>query len=592
MKAVSTFLAGGAELDLRHEAAEVRQETVMVAMRDGIRLATDLYLPPVERAPAVAQRTPYGRALLGETFVTLARAGYVVLSQDCRGTGDSEPDHWDFSIFEAEDSVDFVEWVTQQGWYDGFVGSLGGSYVGWLQWCMAMHPGMSAIAPEVGGFGALRPDNGPRAHMFVNAYSRSVGKGENITGARTESVIVDLAGMERQMVEETMATGYFDEPIEPARPEAQRELYARYSSLPPAERAELVKRELGVRSFTYADSEKLSDLFGRQMVGYDYLYPGAREDELFQRLEAPALVITGWYDWGLGHTLGSWERLVAEARESVSARSRLFIGPNAHNMPGYHEGVEDHPVLERVFRGGEILPLLVEWWEAVRADELGSWPTVTYYLMGADEWRTASAWPPPEARERVLYLSAGGTLAAEPPPASEPDVYVYDPENPTPTIGGSIVSYVYTPGSADVSDAQRRHDVLTYTSEALDRDLDAVGALRVVLHASSTAVDADFSVRLSDVFPDGRAIQLQSVALRARYRDPDTGPQPLEPGRVYRFEIDLWATANRFRAGHRLRLDVSSADFPRFDRNANPGEQRVFHDPDRPSHLVISVLDG
>jgi uncharacterized protein len=591
--AVATFLAGEAGLDLQYAPAEIRQETVVVAMRDGIRLATDLYLPPVEPAPAVAQRTPYGRALLAEMFVTLARCGYVAISQDCRGTGDSEPDHWDFSIFEPEDCVDFVEWVTQQDWYGGFLGSLGGSYVGWLQWCMAMHPAMSAIAPEVGGFAAPVPDTAPAAHMFVNAYARSVGKGDNVVGERSESVIVDLAEMERQMVEETLATGYFNEPMDARRPEDRRALYERYSSLPPAERADLLKRELGVRNFTYADAEKLSDLFGRQMLGYDYLYPGAREPDLFQQLQAPALVVSGWYDWGLGHTLGGWQRLMREAREPVRSRSRLFIGPNAHNMPGY-EGTE------RVYRGGEILPLLVQWYEAVRADELDEWPVVTYYLMGANEWRTASAWPPPEARVRSLHLGPGGTLVAEPAP-SEPDVYVYDPDDPTPTVGGSIVSYVYTPGSADVSEVQRRADVVTYTTEPLEHDLDVVGPLRLVLHASSSAIDTDFSARLSDVFPDGRAIQLQGVTLRARCRDPEAGPQPLEPGRVYRLEIDMWATANRFRAGHRLRLDVSSADFPRFERNANrggepgppvPAEQRIYHDPDHPSHLVLSVLDG
>jgi putative CocE/NonD family hydrolase len=141
--------------------------------------------------------------------------------------------------------------------------------------------------------------------------------------------------------------------------------------------------------------------------------------------------------------------------------------------------------------------------------------------------------------------------------------------------------------------------VLTYTTAALDRDLDVVGPLRLILYASSSAVDTDFSARLSDVFPDGRAIQLQSCTLRARYRNPNGEPELLEPGRTYRFEIDLWATANRFKAGHRLRLDISSADFPKFDRNANrggepgeptPAQQSIYHDPGRPSHLLASIM--
>jgi putative CocE/NonD family hydrolase len=149
-----------------------------------------------------------------------------------------------------------------------------------------------------------------------------------------------------------------------------------------------------------------------------------------------------------------------------------------------------------------------------------------------------------------------------------------------------------------VSEVQERPDVVTYTSPVLQRDVDVVGPLRLVLYASSSAIDTDFSVRLSDVFPDGRAIQLQHTTLRTRYRDPSGEPVLLEPGEVYNFEIDLWATANRFGAGHRLRLDISSADFPKFDRHANridPGppieaEQRIYHDPQHPSHLVVNVL--
>jgi len=151
----------------------------------------------------------------------------------------------------------------------------------------------------------------------------------------------------------------------------------------------------------------------------------------------------------------------------------------------------------------------------------------------------------------------------------------------------------------DVSEVQRRDDVLTYTTEPLQTDLDVVGPLRLVLYAASSAVDTDFSGRLSDVFPDGRAIQLQSGMLRARYRNPEGDPELLEPGRIYLLQIDMWATANRFKAGHRLRLDISSADFPRYDRNANrggapgdpiPAAQSIYHDPEHPSHLVVSVI--
>jgi hypothetical protein len=225
---------------------------------------------------------------------------------------------------------------------------------------------------------------------------------------------------------------------------------------------------------------------------------------------------------------------------------------------------------------------------------------VTYYLMGANEWRVASDWPVPEAKEVKFYLGSDGTLTSEQPQSTSPhDSYTYDPDDPTPTVGGSIVSYLYRPGSVDVSKVQTRPDVRVYTTAPLEQDLDIVGPLRMALYASSSARDTDFVVRLSDVFPDGRAIQLQSGILRARYRDLRGEPELLEPGRIYRFEIDLWATANRFKAGHRLRIDISSADFPRFDRNANrggeagepiPARQTVYHDRERPSHLIAFAL--
>jgi putative CocE/NonD family hydrolase len=228
---------------------------------------------------------------------------------------------------------------------------------------------------------------------------------------------------------------------------------------------------------------------------------------------------------------------------------------------------------------------------------------VIYYLMGANEWWAASEWPPGSAKPAALYLGPAGTLTTVPPQEEgTPDSYIYDPDDPTPTVGGSIVSYVYPPGSVDVSLVQIRSDVCTYTTYPLQHHVDVVGPVRLILYASSSAPDVDFVGRLSDVFPDGRAIQLQNGLLRARYRRLDAEPESLEPACIYCFEIDMWATANRFKAGHRIRLDISSADFPRFDRNANrggspgapvPATQKIYRDALHPSHLVLSIVsDG
>jgi predicted acyl esterase len=592
-------------------ASAVKCESVWVTMRDGNRLATDLYLPPVRPAPVIAMRTPYGRDLEEFGYVasllSLARRGYVVVSQDCRGTGGSEPDTWDYYMFESEDGYDLIDWIIKQDWYGGFIGSLGRSYVGQTQWCMATHPDMSTIVPAVSGLGIAV--NTAHLYMFINAYSHSVGKGE-------DKIAVPLTEMERLFEKETIAGGYFNEPLH--RPfskallvrfpelrdlrssEGKRWLWEQYCGMPCAQRAEFVKEALGVKFVTSADVESLSAIFGHQISHDRHTIPHASPSDLCKLINAPPLLLTGWYDWGLNDALVTWQLLRREGQPEVAARTRMIISPYAHNTTGYREGGDSHPELLRSPSISNQVGILVSWYEAVREGTIHSWPTVIYYMMGANEWRVAAEWPVPDAKETAFYLDTGGALATQPPrQLSQPDRYTYDPHNPTPTVGGSIVSFIYTPGSVDVNAVQKRRDVLVYTTPPLVQDLDVVGPLRLILYASSSAIDTDFVGRLSDVFPDGRTIQLQSGILRARYHNSGGEPELLEPGRIYRFEIDLWATANRFKAGHRLRVDISSADFPHFDRNSNRGgasddpivaQQAIYHDPDHPSHLLTWVL--
>jgi uncharacterized protein len=593
----------------QYEVTAVRCETVMVVMRDGVRLATDVYLPPIMPAPVVAMRTPYGRATDNNVaaFLAFARRGYAVVSQDCRGTGGSEPDHWDYYMFESDDGYDCVEWINRQPWYGGFIGACGGSYVGQTQWCMATHPAMSTIAPWVSGLGfgfetALK-------YMFSNAYSRTMGKGEG-------NLSIPIYEIERHFEKETMAEGYFNQPLYPpfsaallaqcpelarmAPAEAQRSLWERYCDMACVQRADFVKRATGATRVTSAVVKSLSAIFGFRISPDALTLPHSSQSELCRLIRAPPLIYTGWYDWCLNDAFETWALLRREGHPEVASRARMIITPYAHNMPGYHENSEAHVELSRVPSVVNQVPVLLHWYAAMRDRKTDEWPAVIYYLMGANEWRSASEWPVPQAKQLTLFLGDGETLCNElPRQASGPDSYTYDPHDPTPTVGGSIVSWVYPPGSVDVSRVQQREDVLVYSTPVLERDLDVVGPVQVVLYASSSAVDTDFVARLSDVFPDGRAIQIQSGLLRTRYRNLEGDPELLEPNRVYRLKIDLWHTANRFKAGHRLRVDISSADFPHYDRNSNlggePGEpisaqQRIYRDPQRPSHLLISVL--
>lgn len=593
----------------RFPVSAIRCETVMMVMRDGVRLATDIYLPPDVPAPAIAARTPYQRGADGfvGAFLAFARRGYVVISQDCRGTGNSEPDHWDYYMYEPEDGYDFVEWVSHQSWFNGFLGSCGSSYVGQTQWHMAKHPKMSTIVPEVSGLGVAI--NTTHLHMFANAYARSVGKGE-------DKIEVPYFELEAQMLHETLATGYFNDALYRPLPEsllvrhphlretspsvAQRWLWEYYCSLTCTQRAEFVREAMGTKSVSILEIEQLPAIFGHRISHDAHTLPHSDPDELCRSFHAPVMLHTGWYDWGLNDALATWQLLQRATAEPMRSRCRLLIAPSAHNMPGYHEGMAEHPELHHAHRTTSNVELLMQWYTAIQEGKTDTWPVVIYYLMGANVWCSADAWPLEGTHTVPVYLRDAGQLSTRAPNAgSAPDVFTYDPKDPTPTVGGSIVSYVYPPGSVDVSEVQKRPDVLSYTTAALEEDLDVVGPLRLILYASSSAVDTDFAARLSDVFPDGRAIQLQSGILRARYRNWEGEPQLLEPGTIYRLEIDIWATANRFKVGHQLRLDISSADFPRFDRNANlggvPGQpipaiQTIYHDADYPSHLLLPIL--
>lgn len=603
---LEAILTRGTAPPIRFQSNEIRQQTVWITMRDGIRLATDIYLPPTIPAPVLVTRTPYGRARRVTMHLTLAQCGYVVVCQDCRGTGESEPEAWEYYLYEPDDSVDCVAWIVCQDWCSGFVGGFGGSYAASTQWCMATHPGTSTIIPEVGGLGITFET--ARLYMFLNAYARSVGKG-------ADNVQLPLPDLERHMLAETLAGGYFNDPLKTplygetlgrphtdCSPDRRRRTWRRFARLPPAQRARLLHRVFAAPRFTYLEMEHLCSGPGLGIAHGAHSIPSAEPSELSLKLNAPALLVTGWYDWNLNDMLASWALLASSPNVVVRLRSRLLITPSAHNATGYREGREEHEELGRIFRTSNIVDLLLHWYTAIKDHATEAWPAVIYYLMGANEWRTASSWPPPEARQVPLFLGSHGKLSTTtPPPLLPPDQYVYDPVHPTPTLGGSIVSNVYIPGSVDVSSVQQRSDVLTYTTPPLESTLDIVGPIRLILYVSSSAVDTDFSARLSDVFPDGRAIHLQSGILRARYRNLDGGAEALEPQRIYRLEIDMWATANRFHANHRLRLDISSADFPRYNRNSNRGGfagppltaiQTVYHQSEYPSHLDLSVLDG
>ena len=280
-----------------------------------------------------------------------------------------------------------------------------------------------------------------------------------------------------------------------------------------------------MQTLTIVDFEALSAFFGQHISHDRHTLPHTNMAELVATLHAPVLFRTGWYDWGVNDAFATWELIQRAGSEPFRSNCRLFVAPSAHNMPGYHEGVEDHPELHHAYGLATNVELLRRWYEAVRHDEVDTWPTVIYYLMGANEWRVGRRLARPRRRagpalpRRRRYPRAATSRSRRRRPTATPTTPRSDAD------GGWERRLIRLPaGSVDVSYVQARKDVLTYTTEPLAEDLDVVGPLRLVLYASSSALDTDFVARLTDVFPDGRAIQLQNGLLRARYRDVTSPP--------------------------------------------------------------------
>jgi hypothetical protein len=354
-------------------------------------------------------------------------------------------------------------------------------------------------------------------------------------------------------------------------------------------------------------------------------------EKVYDQIDVPIYHMAGWFDIFLAGSLRNFTGLAEGARSQEARRAqKLIVGPWSHG-PTVHDPGFARYVGDMDFGPDAVLDFnaeMLRWydhWLNGAATGVMDEPRVRYVLMAANEWRTADSWPPPGTAKRRFYLRSGksgaavslndGRLSFEPPEGSErPDVYLYDPTRPVPTLGGNTLYFGRRSGPAgeenpDFSVTAGPRDqrpieplCLTYTSEPLAVDLDVVGPVTLTLYASSDCPDTDFVARLCDVFPDGRSILVVDGIVRGRYRKSRMRPRWMKSGKIYRFPIDLWPTAWRFAAGHRLRVAVTSSNFPRFDRNLNTGgdatrqaETRVatnavHHDSDHPSHLTVRVM--
>jgi uncharacterized protein len=571
------------------------EKNVRVPMRDGVELATDVYRPDTTQPlPTLLQRLPYNKELPALVNVSLdvlraVQAGYVVVVQDTRGRYASGGTFNPF-FDEAADGADTVAWAAAQPWSTGQVGMVGGSYFGATQWLAATQApeALKALAPYI------------TAADYHEGWAYQGGAFE--LGFNLHWALISLA------------LGELERRGEAAEHEALARLVAAIDR----------NDELYWR-LPLTDLPELADL---APYYFDWLAHPAYDDywrtiapsESHERITAPALNVGGWYDLFLGGTLANYTGMQQRGGSPAARRPQLIVGPWAH---GDHLGVfpeRSYGLLSGV-EGFDLTGAQLRWfdhWLKGADNGVESDPPVRIFVMGADVWRQERDWPLPDTRYAHYYLhsqgransgAGDGSLSTAAPGAEEADAYLYDPRRPVPTVGGAT----FLPGLAvganggprDQRAVEARDDVLCYTTPPLEHDLEVTGPIELVLFASSSAPDTDFTGKLVDVHPSGRAEILTDGILRARYRDSVASATPLEPGRVYELHIDLWATANVFKAGHRLRLDISSSNFPRFDRNTNtggpiasegpaalvPALNRVYHDASHPSHVVLPIID-
>jgi putative CocE/NonD family hydrolase len=550
--------------------AEVRIEhDLRLPMRDGTLLSADLYRPTAGGPfPALLCRTIYDNQQ--ERYVgwahRFARNGYAVVLQDCRGRYDSDG-VWEPYLCEALDGYDTQQWLGQQPFCDGNIGTFGISYVGFTQILPAPHgsPYVKALVPT-----ANQEDN------FGFVYLGGVLQLQNAInfgriGRRTNR------NASWPLVDQT----------------------ALYRRLP------LISALQGI-----AESDLYQLLLSHPT--YDEYWQSYSMKTRYEEVDQPALFLTGWYDNLVHEVFKCFAGWTTHAKSEQTRRlTKLMVGPWDHNRLGTVSGWSevDFTAAGEVDLAGVHL----RWYDRrLKGIDNGidRDPPLRLFVMGENVWRDEREWPLARTAWTRFYLHGAGRansrfgdgmLAAASPTNEPPDIYAYDPAHPVPTVGG-LSMFVENCGPLDRAAVERRDDVLVYSTPALERDVEVTGPVKLVLYAATDGPDTDFTATLVDVYPHGRAISVCEGIVRARFRESVEGPTLIEPGRVYRYAIDLWETSNVFKAGHRLRLEISSSNFPRFARNLNTGgdlatetemrvaRQTIFHDGTYPSHLVLPVI--
>ena len=548
------------------------QRNVMVPMSDGVMLTNDIYFPVgLETAPAILLRSPYDKDMQKATSEssfarTFAKKGYIVVNQRVRGRAGSGGDFYPF-LNDPQDGRDTIAWIEQQPWFNGKLSTFGVSYSGITQFLESASQNIDAmyLSFATANLKEVFYTGGELHLLSVFNWAMLMGDGNQMN----RKALLNL------------------------------NTFSNYMTTLPIDQAD--------------DSAGDDIGYFNDVVNMDKIFKMLQEinfEDKYVQISAPAITVAGWFDMFLGPQLKDFE-IMQKVTIDDAKKWILIVGPWGHGPSGDGSiDFGDTGGMEYIF-GDALTEQWFDYWLKGIDTGIAAQPRVKIFVMGENKWREENEWPLARTAYTSFYLhsnghantrSGDGVLSVELPAASEPpDFFQYDPLNPVPTRGGN--NFITNVGPYDQSTIEDRQDVLCFSSPVLDEDIEVTGPVTAVLYAATDAIDTDFTVKLVDLYPDGRAINIQDGIVRAGYRnnDPDV-PTPLTPGSVEEYHLDLWATSNLFKTGHRIRVEVSSSNFPRFNRNLNTGEpvtgatatvlasQSIYHTLAYPSHVVLPII--
>jgi putative CocE/NonD family hydrolase len=573
----------GSQTAARSTSGVAVERDVIMKTRDGVALRADIYRPVGEgNFPVLLQRTPYNKINAADFARQAVARGYMVVVQDVRGRYNSEGEWYTFK-HETEDGYDTVEWAAALPHSNGKVGMFGGSYVGATQMLAAIGhpPHLAGICPVV------------TASNYHENWTYQGGAFE-------------------QWFNESWTSGLAQDTASRALRDATNALVG--STVLPLKQYPVFNLGSPVDGTGLTGALAPYFLDWLDHPAYDGYWKQWAIDEQYSSIQVPALTVAAWYDIFQGGSLRNYLGMKAQAgNEAARNGQRLLVTIGGHAGIGRKIGTVDFgPAAEEYDENAVTL----EWYDYLlqgKQNRFASSNPVRIFVMGENKWRDEAAWPLERAKPTSYFLhSAGqansasgdGLLSGTAPSTEKADSLIYDPANPVPTIGGPLCcDGEHLPaGPKDQAEVENRKDVLVYSTAALAEDTEATGPVTLDIYASSSAVDTDFTAKLVDVWPNGYRQNLTEGILRARYRASTAAATPLVPGQIYELKIDLWSTSNVFLKGHSIRVEVSSSNFPRFDRNLNTGKDgstdatlvkatnTIYHDAAHPSALILPVV--